>query len=323
MKKLLILIAIAYIWSFTIKTSIAQWTYDSVSFEQPTNKILLEDAEGNIWQIGPPQKTFFNSPHTGTKAIVTDTLNYYPPGDTSRFIYVIRNPYTQTCYTAMEFWHKYDMDSVADQGIIEASYDGGFSWVVVKDTTDFEPWWGTYFWWEADYHESNGNYTEHPVTTSGKSDGWIKSTFCWQWWMPVFAADTIILNPDSLMIRFTFISDSIIKNKEGWMIDDILTSSADWQTCSSVNENSMDKAVSVSPNPFSAQTSLQCNFPLQDAELTICNTSGQTVKHLAHLSGQTITIFRYNLPAGLYFLFLTEDYKMIATEKLIITEAGK
>jgi hypothetical protein len=323
MKKLLILIGIAYIWSFTIKTSIAQWTYDSVSFEQPTNKILLKDAEGNIWQIGTPQKSFFNGAHSGAKAIVTDTLNYYPPNDTSRFIYIIRNPYTQTCYTAMEFWHKYDMDSVADQGIIEASYDGGFSWVVVDDTADVVPWYGDSFWWEYDYHESNGNYTEHPVTTSGKSDGWIKSTFCWQWWMPVFAADTIILNPDSLMIRFTFISDNIMEDKEGWMIDDILTSSAGGELCSSVNENSMEEAVSVHPNPFSAWTTLQFNFPLKDAELTICNTSGQTVKRLAHISGQTITFFRDNLPAGLYFLFLTENQKTIATKKLIITETGK
>lgn len=133
--------AIACIWSFTIKTSMAQWTYDSVSFEQPTNKILIEDAEGNLWQIGAPQKAFFNSPHSGTKAIVTDTLDYYPTGDTSRFIYIIRNPYTQTCYTSMEFWHKYDMDPAGDRGIIEASYDGGFTWEEVKDTTDFEPWW--------------------------------------------------------------------------------------------------------------------------------------------------------------------------------------
>jgi hypothetical protein len=304
-------------------SSLAQWTYDSVTFEQPTNKILLEDAEGEIWQIGTPQKSFFNGAHSGTKAIVTDTLNYYPPNDTSRFIYIIRNPYTQTCYTAMEFWHKYDMDSTGDKGIIEASYDGGSSWVEVKDTTDFDPWWGTFFWWEADYHESTGEYTGHPLVTTGTSDGWIKSTFGWQWWTPVLSPDTIILNPDSLMIRFTFISDAIMEDKEGWMIDDILTSSAGWETCSRVNENSMQEAVSVHPNPFSATTTLEFDFPLKDAELMICNMSGQTVKQMSRLSGKAITIFRDNLPAGLYFLYLTEDHKTIATKKLIITEAGK
>lgn len=315
--------AIACIWSFTFKTSKAQWTYDSVSFEQPTNKILLGDAEGDIWQIGTPQKSFFNGAHSGTKAIVTDTLNYYPPNDTSRFIYIIRNPYTQTCFTAMEFWHKYDMDPAGDKGVIEASYDGGLSWVEVKDTSGFDPWWGTYFWWEADYHESTGEYTEHPVITTGTSDGWIKSTFGWQWFITVSSADSIIINPDSLMIRFTFISDAIMEDKEGWMIDDILTSSAGWETCSSVSENSIQKAVSVSPNPFSSVTSLQFNIPLQDAELTICNTSGQIVKQLAHLSSQSITLYRDNLPPGIYFLFFTEDHKMIAKEKLIIMEAGK
>jgi hypothetical protein len=323
MKKFLLLLLSACAWCFTGKTILAQQDYDSVTFEYPVNKILIENSGDNIWQIGTPQKTFFDSAHSGAKAIVTDTLNYYPPDNTSRFIYIIRHPYTQTCYTSMEFWHKYDMDPNGDKGIIEASYDGGYSWEEVKDTSNYDPWWGTYFMWEADYHESTGEYTQHPVTTTGTSDGWIKSMFIWQWWIPVLSADSIIINPDSLMIRFTFISDGITENKEGWMIDDILTYSGDWTQCSSINENSPEKALSVSPNPFSSRTSLQCSFPIQDAELTICNISGQIVRHLSHLHDQGTIIDRDNLPAGIYFLFLAEDHKMLAKEKLIIMEAGK
>jgi hypothetical protein len=320
MKKFLPVLAISFILTFTCNQLNAQWTYDSVSFEMPTNKIVIDTANDNLWQIGMPQKTFFSSSHSGTKAILTDTINYYPPDDTSSFIYIIRNPYTQTCYTAMEFWHIYDMDLVADKGIIDASYDGGNSWVLVDDTSDVSGGWGDYFWWEQDYHEINGNYTDHKLITSGKSDGWIKSTFCWQWWMPVYTEDTIILNPDSLMVRFTFISDTVIKNKEGWMIDDIVTSSAGWEICSRINENSRGETVSVYPNPFSAQTTLQTGNPLEHADLTIYNSFGQTVKHMTDISGEEVTLFRDNLPCGLYFLLLKEDNRTFMIAKLLITD---
>lgn len=318
MKKSLLFLLLFVAWCSTSNKARAQWSYDSVTFEQVTDKIVIENSGDNIWQIGTPQKTFFNSAHSGIKAIVTDTVNDYPPDDTSRFIYIIRNPYTQTCYTTMEFWHKYDMDPAGDKGIIDASYDGGLTWEVVKDTSDFDPWWGSWFWWDADYHQSSGEYTEHPLVTTGTSDGWIRSIFGWQWFITVSSADSIVINPDSLMIRFTFISDASIDNKEGWMIDDILTSSAGWEICAGVSESALPKAVSVNPNPFSDRTCLHCDIQLKDAQLTLCNTSGQIVRQQAHISSQDITIYRDNLPAGLYFLLLREDHKMIGIEKLII-----
>lgn len=156
----------------------AQWYRDTVSFEATTTEIVIDTNGNNVWQIGKPQKTFFDTAHSGINAILTDTLHTYPPNDTSSFIYIIRNPYTQTCLTCMAFWHKYDVDSLGDKGIIDASYNGGISWVVVKDT--FVDFLGSYFMWNADYHAGNGNHTGHPLFTTGKSDGWIQSSFCWQ-----------------------------------------------------------------------------------------------------------------------------------------------
>lgn len=139
----------------------AQYNYDSITFESPTSKIIIEPTDNNIWQIGTPQKSFFNAAHDGAKAIVTDTLNTYPPNNTSSFIYVIRNPYTQTCYTSKGFWHQYDMDTLTDKGIIEAAYDGGSSWVMVTDTSYVAPR-GSNFWWDGDFHASTAGYSTHP-----------------------------------------------------------------------------------------------------------------------------------------------------------------
>jgi len=296
----------------------AQWSYDVVTFEVPVTKIVIQPGNGNLWQIGRPQKTFFNAAEEGVKAILTDTIHPYPPSDTSSFIYIIRNPYTQTCRTCMDFWHKYDMDSLNDKGLMDASYDGGKSWLPVDDTFNVSPW-GSYFMWNGDYHASNGTYTYHKLITTGKSDGWIKSNFCWQWYIPV-KNDTIIAMPDSLMIRYTFISGAVAQNREGWMIDDIVTSSAGWELCSGMDENKNSLNISVSPNPFSFQTILQSKTPLKRVTLTVYNPFGQAVKQITNISGLSVTLKRDNLPAGLYFLRLMQDNKMVAAEKLFITD---
>ncbi len=292
--------------------------FDSISFETPTSKIIIDSVGNNIWEIGTPGKDFFNSAHSGTKAILTDSISSYPPNDTSFFIYVIRNPYTSTCYTSMEFWHKYDMDTLNDIGIIDASYDGGNSWIIVNDTNGVLPM-DSYFWWDSDYHESNGNYTVHPLTITSKSDGWIQSKFNWQWWIPI-KFDTIIYPPDSLMIRFTFISDSMETNREGWMIDDIVTVSASWQSCSAINEITADINISVFPNPFSLQTTIRTEYHLKNSTLTIYNSFGQKVRQMEYISGQSVTILRKDLLSGLYYLLLSEKGKILATKKIIITD---
>jgi len=73
------------------------------------------------------------------------------------------------------------------------------------------------------------------------------------------------------------------------------------------------------PNPFSAQTTLQTDNLLHNATLTIYNSFGQTVKQIKNISGPTVTLFRDNLPSGLYFIRLTQDNKIITTDKLVIT----
>jgi len=296
----------------------AQYTYDSVSFESVTSKIILDPVSNHTWQIGKPGKSFFNAPHAGVKAILTDTLNSYPVNDTSRFIYVIRNPYTQTCYTSMEFWHKYDTDTLTDAGIIEASYNGGSSWVVVNDTSNVSPW-GSFFWWDEDYHSTDGRYTAHPVITSGKSDGWILSRFNWQWWIPV-KSDTIISLPDSLMIRFTFISDPVQSNREGWMIDDILTASAWWQLCSEIPETPARENLRVSPNPFKEQTRFETGNDLADAEINVYNATGYKVRNISHVNGRSVLFTRDHLPPGLYILILSQTNRIIGSTRLIITD---
>lgn len=88
---------------------------------------------------------------------------------------------------------------------------------------------------------------------------------------------------------------------------------------SSVYENLNENKSTIYPNPFSSQTTLKVNKNLKDAILTVYNLYGQTVAQIKNIDGQTVTLHRNNLHSGLYFIRLTQDSKVIATDKLIIT----
>jgi len=92
------------------------------------------------------------------------------------------------------------------------------------------------------------------------------------------------------------------------------------QTILGINENSNKDIFSVFPNPFISSTTIQTIGTLQNATLTIYNSFGQAIKQVKNISGQTVSISRDNLASGLYFIRLTEENKIIAVEKLIITD---
>jgi|CXWL01.1.fsa_nt_gi hypothetical protein len=87
-----------------------------------------------------------------------------------------------------------------------------------------------------------------------------------------------------------------------------------------INEQNLNEAISIFPNPFNSQTTLQTAKYLINASLTVYNSVGQTVKRIDNLSGQTVLFHRYNLPSGLYFVRLTQDGNTISSDKFVITD---
>jgi hypothetical protein len=92
------------------------------------------------------------------------------------------------------------------------------------------------------------------------------------------------------------------------------------QVITGTNEQTNKTNISLFPNPFSTQTTLQTDNYLQNATLTIYDCFGQTVKQIKNISGKTITLLRNNLPTGFYFIRLKEHNKKIYTNKLIISD---
>lgn len=87
-------------------------------------------------------------------------------------------------------------------------------------------------------------------------------------------------------------------------------------------ENTHDGEIqlNVFPNPFNEQTSIASSKDLKNAQVSILNFCGQELTSLENVNGKTITIERGDLPSGFYFVQITQDCKILATEKLVITD---
>ncbi|MBK9108362.1 MAG: hypothetical protein IPM92_08300 [Saprospiraceae bacterium] len=90
----------------------------------------------------------------------------------------------------------------------------------------------------------------------------------------------------------------------------------------SVATNNYKKKMDVSchPNPFTSEIKIQLDQHLDNASLFLQNALGENVKKIIHISGNTITLQKGNLPCGLYLAYLEQDHHMIATMKLMILD---
>lgn len=80
-------------------------------------------------------------------------------------------------------------------------------------------------------------------------------------------------------------------------------------------------SVTIFPNPFSSKTTISLDSEIQNGMLSIFNSIGQEVKQVRNISGLTFSIDKGNLPAGLYFLLLTDKGKIVMRSKVLISTA--
>lgn len=90
------------------------------------------------------------------------------------------------------------------------------------------------------------------------------------------------------------------------------------QTALGIHDNSKEPFYTIYSNPSNSSITLQTSGNFKQANLTICNSFGQTVRQVNDISGQHITISSDNLTSGMYFVQLKEENRIVAVEKLII-----
>jgi len=314
MKKLFFLI----FFSMTTSLLSAQTMgyYEAITFDSPhptyislntADSIILKidtSASENIWQIGKPHKTLFDSAYSRPNAIVTDTIHYYPPNNSSAFTIKIFDPAWTGYYIEdqddISFKHKYDTDSLRDGGYVEISYDNGVSWTnIANDTIGY---WDPHFYnpfFSLNPIIANGN-----AAFTGNSKGWRQSE--------IYGCNFYLLsNPYPVYLRFVFSSDSIQTNKEGWMIDNI-SICLGCGNCLGINEAENKELISIFPNPATDELTIETQLT---SEIEISNLEGQVVKKFEVNDGK-LSIDISDLNSGIYIIRVQTD-KGITTKKFI------
>ncbi len=248
---------------------------DTVQFEAPYEHLSIDNSSQNIWQIGSPQKEFFNASFSGEKAMVTDTMNPYPPNNISHFDFYIgafnyggeNEPFDSYPYNIfMELKHKYDTDFLKDGGYLTISYDNGATWVnIIEDNTYYLG--ETPNWVNENLYSDNQTLFNGEKGFSGNSGDWVSTWFAWHF-LPV--KNSLEEIGDTMILRFNFISDEIDNPKEGWMIDDIRLYSVDLGT--NIEEFGRGENVHIYPNPIQTSTLIDLEKTFEEIDIVVLVT---------------------------------------------------
>lgn len=172
--------------------------------------IQLDTSSTNVWQIGKPQKSIFDSAATVPNAIVTDTLNPYPVNNVSRFSYQVQTfAFGPAGVLALQWKQKLDFDRDHDGGIIEFSVDSGQTWLNAFNTPYVYNFYG--------FDQSNvDTLSTGEYAFSGTDSTWRDIWLC-------FDIAWLSSMGDTVTVRYTMVSDSIDNQREGWIIDNMMT----------------------------------------------------------------------------------------------------
>ncbi len=298
MKKLLLLFSLTLVTA----ASFGQWelegNYD-LTFEDTSrlNHLLFDITSNpnNIWQIGAPQKTIFTGAYSAPNVIVTDTVNPYPANDTS--IFTIMNVTLgggfvapHTVVLGGEYY--VNSDTITDFGKIEFSPDNGINWVDLLTDTIYA---SLYYW-----------NTPKPTLT-GNSNGWQNFFVNIAGLGPVFN----IQNGDTVLYRFTFISDSIQTNKDGLMFDNLHYE----DYFEGIEEIQNDNLISISPNPASDELRIYSSNMKDNSRIQILSYTGQLLYENVNFTEESIDI--RHLINGIYLLKYS-DSKYFSVKRFVV-----
>jgi hypothetical protein len=250
-------------------------------------QIALDTASQNVWQIGKPQKIIFDSAATQPNVIVTDTINPFPINNISRFIAIVPVIAATNVTFTLQWKQKLDLDSAKDGGIVEVSLDQGLTWVNCMTDPNVKDFYG------FDNNDvqllPNGEYG-----FSGADSQWKDVWLC-------YPPGWLTLSIDTVMFRFTLVSDSTQTNQEGWMIDNIYARKSLGHTIKNVAYTSY---VNIFPNPSKdmVQIALQNVAGFHKIEkMELIDEAGKVVGTWKDLP-TTYKIKTDKYPDGLYYL---------------------
>jgi hypothetical protein len=273
----------------------SQYGFGYINFDSPsylTSIVIDTSNSNNIWQVGRPEKTLFTEAYSFPRAIITDSINPYPPDNDSYFyLWVVVDYFPWLAeWTDFDFYYKIDCNSLLDYGRVEYSFDHGITYHNIFQTCQYKVL-------DASGNLKASNGYGNPIVLTGQSNDWLHCSFTLG--MPA---------NDSVVLRFTFHSDSIPGTHDGWMIDDISWESF-WE---GINEKC--SYLNIFPNPTETNLTIGSNTRLK--EISIITSLGEGIYHESIFTSNK-TINTEHLKTGLYYLKILEEDGKVMLKKFI------
>lgn len=286
-----------------------------------SNKIFIDNMNpNNVWMVGEPQKTIFDSASTAPNALLTDTLNSYPTNDSSDFLLFINTGGGLVSYYVESIRWKQKID-------FEAGKDGGYiQFRTYADTTSFVGWQNSY-WQNIDTTWQNIFDSPEILALSGfdstnldtLKNGEIGFTGTDSTWREVvinFNNYALGFTDRSFELRYVLCTDSAQTNQEGWMIDDLVIETTN---TSSTKKLEIGNNITVYPNPSTGIIhieNLEKNLHNPIEMIQLFNSEGRLIQYYQENSIQS-SIDLSDLPKGAYYLKV-QTTKQTAIKKLIL-----
>lgn len=277
--------------SFLSVSAQAQY-YWSENFEAPNdlyrNHFIIDTVNyhHNAWQVGRPHKAVFDSASafSAPNVIVTDTLNPCSPNDTS--VFTIEHYLTYATINSLNFKYKLDIDS-GSIAKVEVSGDRGANWInpITEDTTYMFYWGFT----KPRLDTSVNTWKDFQLNISTWANAYTGSGYTF----PHYRTS------DTILFRFTYISDSDTTHHDGWMMDNFYAENP--ALVGIGNQNSSNDIVSIYPLPCKGNLCYQVyELPSANTGIAIYDMKGQEVYNKSNipLSG----MLNLQLPDGVYML---------------------
>ncbi|MES2764171.1 MAG: T9SS type A sorting domain-containing protein [Bacteroidota bacterium] len=249
---------------------------------------------------------------------------------------------TKLNYQGDTIWYKtiggnnddkgYSMIQTPDHGFMisgptmswgSGAYD---AFLMKLDSNGVQQWFNTYGWIDNEYANcvaptSDGGYIIAGSTQSfgaGNYDAYIVKTDSLgnEQWYRTFGGNN---NDYAYSIQQTFDGGYIFVGMRGDNIQ-LVKLDGNGFTTGITEVEASGLSATIAPNPFSTQTTITTNNDLQNATVILYNALGQETQRINNVNGQTITINRNELPAGMYSLHIISEGETLVTRKIIIAD---
>jgi hypothetical protein len=264
-----------------LELGMAGGTFD---FELPEDSLYVLFDTNHVWVIAETNKTIlFPHNHFG-HTLITDTTGFYDSNISASCNFKLI--FGAGSFYEIMFFHKFDFENNKDGGIIETSYDNGTTWQnIIFDPVIFgKP-------------EDLGNFFNitDTIVAAGNQPGFtgLQSEYMASWVR--FPADRGI-TMDTVLLRFTILSDSTDAGNEGWMLDDFYFGGG----YVAIKDFSSKSDFMVYPVPSSNTLSIDCTGKVI-SQVKVLSQSGIT---LIEKSGDNISSINIeNLAPGCYLVY--------------------